>query len=353
MTTKKGTACNDTISGTNDFDQLFGDLGNDALNGLRGDDALYGGEGNDRLDGGLDDDLIYGGFGRDTILGGDGDDVLNHTWGLSVFGSDRDKDVINGGNGNDLIIAGIGDSAIGGAGNDLLQLIVNESAVVKLDFSKIGGNAVAVGARGTSFSTTFVGSVERVSVDVQNADAGSSIVGSSGDDRLSVYFEELGSRGGSILGGDGNDTITGSNNNDTIVGGAGHDRIDGGSSGQDTLAGGPGDDIFLFKLEFLDPPGEDRIDGFTVGHDIIAIQAFSFEGNVPFGNQSNLLLKTANPVNGTTAAGTAQMIYETDTGKLFLDSNGRTSGGLDLMATLSNKANISASDILIEYFLLS
>lgn len=59
---------NDSISGGNYADKLFGYAGNDALFGNKGDDRLYGHSGNDKLKGGLGADDLFGGSGTDTFF---------------------------------------------------------------------------------------------------------------------------------------------------------------------------------------------------------------------------------------------------------------------------------------------
>jgi hypothetical protein len=61
-----------------------------------------------------------------------------------------------------------------------------------------------------------------------------------------------------------------------------------------------------------------------------------------------MLLKGSNPTNATTAAGVAQFLYNTTTGALSIDKNGSTADGVELIATLANKANITLSHLSIE-----
>ena len=81
-----GTSGDDTLSGTNGVDIMFGLDGNDDLKGRDGDDTIYGGDGNDTLNGQGDSDALFGGAGDDilvwdsidtTIDGGSGTDTLN------------------------------------------------------------------------------------------------------------------------------------------------------------------------------------------------------------------------------------------------------------------------------------
>ena len=67
-----GSACCDTLTGTDKNDMLSGGNGNDTLNGGAGSDILYGGVGQDTLAGGLGNDIYVGGKDADafTDIGG-------------------------------------------------------------------------------------------------------------------------------------------------------------------------------------------------------------------------------------------------------------------------------------------
>src|SRR5262245_29371276 len=74
-----GTTGNDTLTGTNDADFIYGgpnsfnsppEFGADTLNGGYGNDILYGFGGDDHLQGGPGQDTLQGGLGNDSIVGG-------------------------------------------------------------------------------------------------------------------------------------------------------------------------------------------------------------------------------------------------------------------------------------------
>ena len=104
---------NDTLSGGDGADLIYGQGGNDQIFGGTGADSLYGGLGNDTLTGGAGRDTISGGDGVDTIYGGAGNDTID--------GGNR-SDVVYGGTGDDIITdtggASSDDTIYGGAGND-------------------------------------------------------------------------------------------------------------------------------------------------------------------------------------------------------------------------------------------
>ncbi|MGU9813765.1 beta strand repeat-containing protein, partial [Pseudomonas sp. LF052] len=80
-----------------DFDVSGAKDGNDTLLGGAGDDILFGQGGNDYLDGGKGNDILLGGTGDDTLIGGPGNDIL-------IGGSGADTFVWKAGDlGNDVI----------------------------------------------------------------------------------------------------------------------------------------------------------------------------------------------------------------------------------------------------------
>ncbi|GHF31926.1 hypothetical protein GCM10017044_28760 [Kordiimonas sediminis] len=95
-------------------DIIWAGTGSDLIFGAAGSDTLGGGLDGDGIRAGAGNDVLYGGKGEanDTLSGQDGDDVL--------FGGGGGDD-LSGGNGSDLLYNGSGDDATdGGAGNDTL-----------------------------------------------------------------------------------------------------------------------------------------------------------------------------------------------------------------------------------------
>ncbi len=90
--------------------------GNDTLTGSNGIDLLYGDAGEDTLDGGSGNDILHGGIGDDTLLGGTDDDIL--------YGGDQlsEADTLTGGAGDDIFIAGKGDTLNLGSGEDTIYI---------------------------------------------------------------------------------------------------------------------------------------------------------------------------------------------------------------------------------------
>ena len=127
----------DILTGTEGDDTISGLGGNDTLSGLGGEDILDGGDGDDRLIGGAGIDHIEGGAGNDSLwensgtetgggivsdsggelFGGDGDDRLFGGAAADVF--------FDGGDGNDIIWSQTIGIALGGAGNDIINVSAN------------------------------------------------------------------------------------------------------------------------------------------------------------------------------------------------------------------------------------
>jgi Ca2+-binding RTX toxin-like protein len=89
-------AGNDVAYGGRGNDVIYGEDGDDTLFGDAGNDHLYGGVGRDYLDGGIGNDVLTGGKGNDTVRGDLGDDVILATY-------DDGNDVHDGGTGNDTL----------------------------------------------------------------------------------------------------------------------------------------------------------------------------------------------------------------------------------------------------------
>ncbi|MDD1017162.1 type I secretion C-terminal target domain-containing protein, partial [Pseudomonas sp. TNT2022 ID1025] len=84
-----------------EFDVSRSNDGNDILIGGDGNDILFGQGGNDYLDGGKGNDILIGGTGNDTLLGGEGNDIL--------IGGKGD-DIMTGGSGADTFVWKAGDT---------------------------------------------------------------------------------------------------------------------------------------------------------------------------------------------------------------------------------------------------
>lgn len=241
----RGGDGNDTITGSGQGDNLFGDAGDDSINSGAGNDSVQGGTGNDIINAGDGDDSVSGGDDNDTIngdagddslsgdvgddalVGGVGNDTLRGSFGADNLNGNSGDDSLDGGFGRDRISAGAGnDRADGGRDDD----VINGQA----------GNDTILGDHGDDTLNGNAGDDEILGGDGNDNIMGGAgrdgLVGNDGDDLIQ-------GQGGAdtILGNDGNDTLRGGGSNDTILGGQGDDTLDG-DSGTDVGATGEGAD---------------------------------------------------------------------------------------------------------------
>ncbi len=268
------------IIGTSGNDVLIGTVAGETLSGGDGNDSLNGGDGDDIHLGGAGDDILFGNVGADSFDGGDGIDTLNFTYYTAshnidlalgkvlfsdgtfeqainienvvagsganqILGSSANNqldggagnDVISGNDGNDILIGGDGDDTLrGGNGADRL----------------VGGTGLDSFDGGDGFDTgDFSYSTAVWTLDLQQGKALS-----SGTTETMVSIEAL-------IGGTGNDIL---------IGNAEGNQLEG-YLGNDTVTGGAGDDVFVFKGGF----GHDTVTDFIAGagsYDVIDTDAF-------------------------------------------------------------------------------
>lgn len=120
----------------------------------------------------------------------------------------------------------------------------------------------------------------------------------------------------------------------------GDDTLDG-RAGPDTLIGGAGKDTFLFTFGLV-AGNIDTIVDFVSGTDRIALSGFAFEpvgaaGKLAAGKFNALFAQDSNDV----------ILYDKGTGKLYHDRDGLGGVAAVHFATLANKADLKAGDIII------
>ncbi|WP_442579141.1 beta strand repeat-containing protein [Mesorhizobium sp. ASY16-5R] len=338
-----GSAFNDKLTGTNSINSIIGGAGDDQVAGLAGNDSLYGQDGNDVLNGGAGGDSLSGGLGSDratyqdaaagvtaalltpatntgdaagdtyasieNLTGSAFNDKLTGTNGINSLIGGAGKDTIFGLDGNDNLYGQDGnDTLVGGAGGDALS----------------GGNDIDT----ASYSTAAAGVIASLVAPAgNNGDA-------AGDTYASIE---------NLIGSAFGDTLTGNNGINAIVGGAGSDIIAGGL-GNDTLTGNSGKDQFLFNTT-LGATNVDTITDFVFVDDTIRLENAIFNAIVGTGTLSASQF-VAN-ASGTAADANDRIIYETDTGNLFYDTNGNAVGGSTLFAVVGAGLGITNADFLI------
>lgn len=170
------------------------------------------------------------------------------------------------------------------------------------------------------------------------------ILGTQYDDSLRGLggADHLSGQGGkdTLVGGDGNDLLTGGSGADKLLGGLGNDWLDGGT-GKDTLTGDSGLDVFIFNLAPV-AADADRIADFTSGEDTIRLAGSKFAAIGAKLEKAEFYAK-----GGATSAhdSSDRVVYDTNTGRLYFDKDGKGGAAAVLIATLANKAGIVRSDI--------
>jgi Ca2+-binding RTX toxin-like protein len=118
-----GDTNNNTNTGSDGGDGLYGGSGNDTLSGGISADLIQGNQGNDSLNGGSGADTLYGGQGTDTIDGDVGVNFIQGNSGADVLSvaATAGASSLYGGKDNDSITGGsAGDYLNGNSGNDTI-----------------------------------------------------------------------------------------------------------------------------------------------------------------------------------------------------------------------------------------
>ena len=364
-----------TVGGTtainltgNEFAQTIrGNNGANILKGLGGNDVLVGNAGNDTLDGGAGVDTMNGGLGNDSYAidaagdklveaSGEGSDTARTTvsytlkadieiealvtatvggtaainltgneFGQSLRGN-AGVNVLSGRGGNDVLNGGAGaDTMRGGLGNDTFR--VDNAGDVVVEAAGEGNDVVG---SSVSYALSADAAIERLTTDSQAGTAAINLNGSS--------------IGQAIDGNDGKNRLVGLGGNDDLHGFGGNDRLYGGS-GNDTLAGGTGSDIFVFRDTLNATTNLDTITDFNVAADTVHLENAIFTALSATGTLAAGAFK-AN-ATGLATQSDDRIIYETDTGKLFYDTNGNADGGAIQFALLTANLALTNNDFMV------
>ncbi len=334
-----GSDIDDTIRGYGGNDKLYGKGGNDTIEAGDGDDIVYGDDGNDALYGGVGNDSLYGGSGDDSIWGGDDADMLDGGIG---------NDTLYGGNGKDQLVGGDGNDTLHGeAGND--QIVAgngNDVAYGGDDDDTIYGNAGTDTLYGGSGKDVLYGGAD---ADTLHGDAGDDLLyGEDGDDVTYGGDGNDGIRSGNgndfVFGGAGHEMIFGDAGNDRLFGEAGNDSVNGGDgddlifggAGRDTLTGGAGKDSFYFNSAF--DGTTDTITDFNVSDDKIVLDTSIYTA------LAGKTLTSSMFRSGSVAKDSNDYLFYNN-GTLYYDADGSGKGAAVAIATLSNKAALTLSNI--------
>lgn len=388
---------NDTITGCDTGLTVFGGQGDDSITGSSWDDVIKGGMGSDTL---------YGGGSVDILDLSDASTNLTIDLSLNVGttytisdgqgGTETIKDFegVIGGMASDSFTGSSGDNVFtGGDGNDS---IIGEAGTDTLDYSKDGGSiTISLDVQGmeakvldTYENMDTVSGIEKIILNDEDYSSGGPFNGGSLTDPMLSYLMDVGETtftlDGSLLtgtnalnanasavtssynvdfiGGSGADTLTGGAGNDTLFGGAGNNSLSGGdgddsltggstcdtlsggdgadflfgNGGTDTLSGGDGADIFYFASA----NGTATITDFSSG----ATDLLQFLG---YGDFEGLTGLWQFDTNSYTMENATLMFCESDH-TLYYDADGAgTASAATAIATFSNNATITATDIAV------
>jgi Ca2+-binding RTX toxin-like protein len=383
---------NDTLTGTDAPDTLSGGAGNDLLDGGAGPDTLWGGIGNDLLHGGDGNDRLFGGDDDDALYADGGGDYLSGGAGNDTLGSDDASSTLLGGLGNDSLTGtgaiadgGAGDDFISGAyatlsagaGNDTVRGDYYQSGVIDggggYDQYWLGGDSMAggvallrnveevhcTGSWGSTnhdivISDAVVAAGAKLTVyDAYHFDGSAETDGRLtlvGDDRADVYIGGAGTD--TLQGFDGADNLRGGDGADLLKGGAGNDTLAGGR-GADKLVAGLGIDVLVFDTKPANT-AVDVIKDFVHLGDKISLENSVFTALAATGPLSSELFVSAIDITGAAGATVAsddRLLYDSDSGHLYYDSNGSASGGRVLIATVWSDSThhpaLSAADFIV------
>ncbi|KQS95138.1 MULTISPECIES: beta strand repeat-containing protein [unclassified Rhizobium] len=318
---------------------LIGNANANTLRGFDGNDVLDGGAGADTLDGGIGNDVFILANGFDTIIDSGGNDVIRSTISrtlvdysfierLTLQGTDNIngtgnafKNTITGNDGdNTLDGGGSQDTLAGGLGNDRYMLAAGNDTV-----SDSGGID-------TIYSTISRSLMSYAEIERLTLQGGANINGTGN------------LLNNSLAGNTGNNTLIGAAGNDIISGGAGNDILIGGT-GNDTLTGGSGKDAFVLNAPPSASTNVDQIADFSVADDTIRLENAIFTKIGAAGALSSSAFVRNSTGHATTSS--QRLIYESDTGELYYDSNGSASGGSVLIAVMDPNLAMTYKDFII------
>lgn len=406
--TINGSAGDDVMSGHLGNDVLNGNAGSDTITGGGGDDTYDGGAGFDALNfqDAYNASTAFRGISLNAATGtvidqfGFSETFQNFEeyrgtqFADSMIGSSIDetfsglggRDAINGGAGVDTVRYDLDDQVGATKG-----VTVNLATGVAID--SFGSQDTLSGienVRGTDFKDNITGNSSAnflrafAGADTINGGAGADVMrGGAGDDtyyvdnsgdivdenadsgagtdtvRSSISFsianttaakgsvEILQLIGTGAISGTGNalnNLLVGNSAVNALNGEAGNDRLKGGL-GNDSLTGSTGLDTFIFETALNGSSNVDTIVDFVVADDLISLENGIFTAVVGTG-----VLTAAQFVSNTSglaADADDRIIYESDTGKLFYDSDGNGAGASVQFATVSTNLAITAADFFI------
>jgi Ca2+-binding RTX toxin-like protein len=398
-----GNSANNLLSGNNGNNSLYGEAGDDTIFAGAGNDTLDGGTGTDILVGGLGNDIYVVDSIADitTELSGEGADLvrssvtyaiqanienltLTGTDGINATGNALNN-ILVGNTGSNILDAGAGiDTLIGGAGDDTYS--VDSTTDVITEAVNAGSDTVA---SSVTFSLAAIANVENLSLTGTASIRGTGnsvnnmIIGNSGSNQLNggagidtliggfgddTYVVDSSTDTINELAGQGTDHIQssvsfslaaianvenlslsgalnlnarGNSLNNLLIGNGGDNVLDGGL-GNDNLIGGSGDDVFQFSTTLDQINNVDRIIDFSAADDLIQLSQAVFS-SLSLGS----LFDSAFGLSTATISADSRIIYNSTSGMISYDADGRGSAESIAFAQVSPGLGIDSSSFLV------
>lgn len=342
----EGSSHDDTLTGDDARNRIFGGAGNDVLTGSGDFDFLFGGSGNDRLVAGVDETAFSG---NEIYRGGDGFDTM------VFFGNGGFVNAINRATFAEIERLEFSIAVHGGGGRYIFTSTQFDSIEVIRAGGRPSGNPnriaidiLADGVTGIDLSAVNVvgfGLSDSIAIS-GHLGARNTIIGSSVRDL--IFGQELADR---LVGGEGRDAINGGGDRDRLEGGLGNDKLSGGKGndqvfgedGNDTVSGGGGRDTVGGGL------GRDLLSG-NAGTDSFRFISFAaMDGDVirDFGAGETVDFRGAGVVGFGAFDGTAGMIrFRTQGGNGFLEADIDGDSAVDFTLTLNGVGSFDAGSLI-------
>ncbi|WP_343068181.1 M10 family metallopeptidase [Mesorhizobium sangaii] len=375
---------------------INGNSGNNIINGLGGADTMSGSTGNDTyyVDNAGDHVIELNGQGIDNVqayvsfnlsgqelenlalrssasingTGNSAGNIITGNTGNNIIDGLGGADTMSGAQGNDTYyVDNVGDHVIelNGQGTDNVQAYVSfnlsgqelENLALRSSASINGtGNSTAniiTGNTGDNIidglagADTMSGAQGNDTYYVDNAGDHVIELNGQGIDNVQAYvsFNLSGQELESLaLRSTGNINGTGNSIANVITGNSGNNIIDG-LLGNDTLSGSIGQDTFVFTTALNASTNVDRITDFSVVDDTIQLDNGIFAALG--GNGTLTADQFVKNTTGLAGDGNDHIIYETDTGWLYYDSDGSAAGGSTHFATLTANLALTNADFAV------
>ena len=320
---------------------------------------------NNDLQGWINGDLLKGGLGDDTYIIKSASDVIEEYWNegndtVEVNTDDLVTDEAWALRGSYTLSSNIerlvlsGNQNFNGNGNALNNTLVGNAAHNRLDGME-GADTMKGGLGNDVYQVDNINDVI-VELDEEGTDRIESTISI---DAMANNVENLNLMGKASLYANGNDLdnfILGNFGQNTINGGIGDDFING-NAGNDVLIGGAGADTFIFNTE-LSSTDIQYMHGMPIvskTSNVDKIIDFSLEDVLQldskiFNLDSLGQLSEDSFVSGANARAQDEndfILYDTRSGRLYVDTNADARGGMIHFATLENKADITFDQISI------